>query len=79
VDATSNVHQLDFNKRILILKMHGANIKKRIGTSVHLTVDLDGLKKRKFGHFTENRNMIPWSSSRSSNHYTDSKLVAQDL
>jgi hypothetical protein len=30
VDATSNVHQLDFNKRILILKMHGTNIKKQI-------------------------------------------------
>jgi hypothetical protein len=28
VDATSNVHQLDFNKGILILKMHGTNIKK---------------------------------------------------
>ena len=28
VDATSNVHQLDFNKRILILEMHGTNIKK---------------------------------------------------
>jgi hypothetical protein len=27
VDAASNVHQLDFNKRILILKMHGKNIK----------------------------------------------------
>jgi hypothetical protein len=27
VDATSNVHQLDFNKRILILKMHGTNMK----------------------------------------------------
>jgi hypothetical protein len=27
VDATSNMHQLDFNKRILILKMHGTNIK----------------------------------------------------
>jgi hypothetical protein len=31
VDATSNVHQLDFNKRILILKMHGPNIKKSLG------------------------------------------------
>jgi hypothetical protein len=28
VDVTSNVHQLDFNKRILILKMHGRIIKK---------------------------------------------------
>jgi hypothetical protein len=28
VDATNNVHQLDFNKRILILEMHGTNIKK---------------------------------------------------
>jgi hypothetical protein len=27
VDVTSDVHLLDFNKRILILKMHGANIK----------------------------------------------------
>jgi hypothetical protein len=27
VDATSNVHQLDFNKRILILKMRGTKIK----------------------------------------------------
>jgi hypothetical protein len=27
LDVTSNVHLLDFNKRILILKMHGANIK----------------------------------------------------
>jgi hypothetical protein len=26
-DVTSDVHLLDFNKRILILKMHGANIK----------------------------------------------------
>ena len=30
VDATSNVHQLDFNKRILILEMHGTNIKTLI-------------------------------------------------
>jgi hypothetical protein len=29
VDATSNVHQLDFYKRILILKMHGTNITKK--------------------------------------------------
>jgi hypothetical protein len=28
VDVTSNVHKLDFNKRISILKMHGTNIKK---------------------------------------------------
>jgi len=28
VDATSNVHQLDFNKRVLILEMHSTNIKK---------------------------------------------------
>jgi hypothetical protein len=27
VDATSNVHQLDFNKRILTLEMHSTNIK----------------------------------------------------
>jgi hypothetical protein len=33
VDATSNVHQVDFNKRILILKMHGTNIKKNWSTS----------------------------------------------
>jgi hypothetical protein len=30
VDTTSNVHQLDINKRIVILKMHGTNIKKMI-------------------------------------------------
>jgi hypothetical protein len=30
VGTTSNAHQLDFNKRILILKMHGTNIKKII-------------------------------------------------
>jgi hypothetical protein len=30
VDATSNVRQLDFNKRVLILEMHGTNIKKKI-------------------------------------------------
>jgi hypothetical protein len=29
VDATSNVHWLDFNKRVLMLEMHGTNIKKR--------------------------------------------------
>jgi hypothetical protein len=33
VDVTSDVHLLDFNKRILILKMHGANIKT--GTNVY--------------------------------------------
>jgi hypothetical protein len=27
VDTTSNVHYLDFNTRILILEMHGTNIK----------------------------------------------------
>ena len=29
VDATSDVHSLDFNKGILILEMHGTNIKKK--------------------------------------------------
>jgi hypothetical protein len=29
VDVTSDVHLLDFNKRILILKMHGANIENK--------------------------------------------------
>jgi hypothetical protein len=28
VDTTSNVHQLDFNTGVLILKMRGTNIKK---------------------------------------------------
>jgi hypothetical protein len=30
VDVTSNVNLLDFNQRILILKMHGANIKIKL-------------------------------------------------
>jgi hypothetical protein len=33
VDGTSDVHLLDFNKGILILEMHGTNIKKVISSS----------------------------------------------
>jgi len=36
VDATSDVHQSDFNKRILILEMHGTNIKKKLNRVHHV-------------------------------------------
>ena len=44
VDATSNVHWLDFNKRILILEMHGTNTKKdsaQVILSVFLYFNVD--------------------------------------
>jgi hypothetical protein len=47
VDATSYVHQLDFNKRILILKMQGTNIKKK---SQHIFKTLIGRKVTWIGH-----------------------------
>jgi hypothetical protein len=46
VDITSNVHLLDFNKRILILKMHGANIKKKMVWSMFaFTEDYTGVDR----------------------------------